>query len=158
MVAWAGVSVGWLLRLFVWVANLPAGIVLVGMIYCRDFHGIKPPIKRRGHNEYRAANAPWAEPGEVYLPPSELPPGVSSRHYDIANLAEKRAIEFKEFQGGERPVASINNDTKREIAADVLLRDQKGWNIRWVFKGYESLSKGLEKALKDAKIPYELIR
>jgi hypothetical protein len=91
------------------------------------------------------------------LDPSELPAGVTARHYDIANRDLKRAIEFKEFQGGKRNYAPMNNDVKREIAADQLLRDEKGWDVKWVFKGYQSLTKGLKKALDDAKIPYELI-
>jgi len=111
-----------------------------------------------GVNSYRSTHALWAESGEVYLTSAELPPGVSARHFDIANRDLKRAIEFKEFQGGGRPVASINNDIRREIAADQLLRNTRGWDIKWVFKGYDSLSSGLTTLLEEARIPYELIR
>lgn len=110
-----------------------------------------------GVNKYREQNAPWAEKGEVYLKKEDLPRGVDARHFDIGNRDLKRAIEFKEFQGGKRAVASMNNDIKGEIAADKLLRGQKGWDIKWIFKGYKSISSGLAKALDDAKIPYEII-
>ncbi len=45
----------------------------------------------------------------------------------------------------------------QEIAADKELI-KVGWDIKWVFKGYKRLSKGLRKLLDDAKIPYEEIQ
>lgn len=109
-----------------------------------------------GVNRYRKAHAPWADEGEVYLAKSDLPPGVDARHFDIGNREIQKAIEFKEFQGGKRNVASINNDIKRQIPADKSLIEA-GWDIKWVFKGYKDISKGLKEALETAKIPYEII-
>jgi hypothetical protein len=48
MVAWAGVSVEWLLRLLVRAVNLPERIPLQGMNYCTDFYGIQPPMNVEG--------------------------------------------------------------------------------------------------------------
>jgi hypothetical protein len=121
----------------------------------------RSPRATKGVNEYREKHAPWAEPGEVYLSKTELPPGVEARRFDIANRHSRRAVEFKEFQGGKRDIASVNNDIRREIAADrALIAD--GWQINWVFKGYRGLSGGLKKLLagEPPKIPrilYEVI-
>jgi RHS repeat-associated protein len=108
-------------------------------------------------DEYRKKHARWAEEGEVYLTEADMPPGVGPRHFDIANRDLQKAIELKRFQGGTRKVASINNDIRKEIAADKALIEI-GWDITWVFKGYKGLSSGL-KALLDAKpkIDYKII-
>ncbi|MBX9581046.1 MAG: hypothetical protein K2X87_12120 [Gemmataceae bacterium] len=110
-----------------------------------------------GVNDYRAKHAPWAEPGEVYLTPAEMPLGIPPRHFDIASRRDLRAIEFKEFQGGLRDVAHTLTDWRKEIVADKALKAERGWDIKWVFKGYRDISKGLKALLNDAKIPYEII-
>jgi hypothetical protein len=109
-----------------------------------------------GVNDYRANHALWADPGEVFLTRADLPPGVDARHFDVASRRLQKAVELKEFQGGARKTAAIHTDWKAEIAADKALI-AKGWDIKWVFKGYGSISKGLKAALADAKIPYEII-
>jgi hypothetical protein len=125
--------------------------------YIESIQRFNEPTAVAGVNDYRAKHAPWAEPGEIFLPKDRLPPGVDARHFDIANLRLRKAIELKEFQGGSRDVAAIHTDWRSEITADKILIES-GWDIKWVFKGYKDVSSGLKQLLDDAKIPYEVIK
>jgi hypothetical protein len=103
---------------------------------------------------YRKRYAPWAEAGEVYLTKKDS--GVD-RHFDVANRTLQRAVEVKSMQGNpKRKILSLNNDINRELKADKILVAQ-GWNITWVIRGYDGISKGLRDALKNAGVKFRIV-